>query len=129
MEGSQTRHPSPAGTITELVAHSRLWSTSPPPSSRLTLRGGIIHPMFDEAARHLLDRPGLLGVVCTRRPDGSPQANPVWFRRDQSEIRIWTDEARRWVANLRRAPQVAFSVHQDGRPWASVSIRGRAERS
>ena len=82
--------------------------------------------MLDERARSLLDRPGLLGVVCTVRRDGSPQANPVWFRRAGDEIRIWTDEARRWVANLKHAPQAAFSVHENASPWASVSIRGRA---
>jgi PPOX class probable F420-dependent enzyme len=83
--------------------------------------------MLGEEARQLLDRPGLLGVVCTCRPDGSPRANPVWFRRSGSEIRIWTDEARRWVENLRREPRVAFSVHENVSPWASVSIRARAE--
>jgi PPOX class probable F420-dependent enzyme len=82
--------------------------------------------VLDAAARNLLDRSGLLGVVCTRRPDGSPQANPVWFRLAGLEIRIWTDERRRWVGNLRRSPEVAFSVHENESPWASVSIRGRA---
>jgi len=83
--------------------------------------------MLDERARQLLDRPGLLGVVCTCRPDGSPRANPVWFRRAGDDIRIWTDEARRWVENLRREPRVAFSVHENVSPWASVSTGARAE--
>jgi PPOX class probable F420-dependent enzyme len=83
--------------------------------------------VLDERVRQLLDRPGLLGVVCTVRRDGSPQANPLWFRRDGAEIRIWTDEARRWVANLKRDSRVAFSVHENSYPWASVAIRGRAE--
>jgi PPOX class probable F420-dependent enzyme len=83
--------------------------------------------VLDEQARELLDRPALLGVVCTRRRDGSPQANPVWFRRAGDGIRIWTDEERRWVSNLRRAPRVAFSVHENVSPWASVSVRGDAE--
>jgi PPOX class probable F420-dependent enzyme len=83
--------------------------------------------MRADETRDLLDRPGLLGTVCTSRSDGSPQANPVWFRRAGDDIRIWTDEARRWVANLRREPRVAFSVHDSVSPWASVSIRGRAE--
>ena len=88
--------------------------------------------MLDEHTRQLLDRPGLLGVVCTSRSDGSPQANPVWFRLardgtgDGHEIRIWTDQARRWVANLRRQPRVAFSVHENASPWASVSISAQA---
>jgi PPOX class probable F420-dependent enzyme len=83
--------------------------------------------MFDEQARQLLDRPGLLGVVCTCRPDGSPRANPVWFRRSGEQLRVWTDEARRWVENLRREPRVAFSVHENVSPWASLSIRAHAE--
>ena len=82
--------------------------------------------MLDESARQLLDRPGLLGVVCTLRRDGAPQANPLWFRRAGHQVHIWTDEERRWVKNLKRAPQVAFSVHENGSPWASVTIRGTA---
>jgi PPOX class probable F420-dependent enzyme len=88
--------------------------------------------MLEQPAKQLLDRPGLLGVVCTTRSNGSPQANPVWFRRagdddgESDEIRIWTDEVRRWVKNLRRDPRVAFSVHENTPPWASVSIRARA---
>jgi len=85
-----------------------------------------IRRVLDVRARELLDRPGLLGVVCTSRADGSPQANPVWFRRDGATIRIWTDEARRWVSNLQRTPRVAFSVHENSSPWASVSLRGQA---
>ncbi|HYZ82501.1 MAG TPA: TIGR03618 family F420-dependent PPOX class oxidoreductase [Solirubrobacteraceae bacterium] len=82
--------------------------------------------MLDAPARRLLDRPGLLGVVCTLRRDGAPQANPLWFRRAGDQIHIWTDEDRRWVKNLRRAAQVAFSVHENTSPWASVTIRGTA---
>jgi PPOX class probable F420-dependent enzyme len=82
--------------------------------------------MFDERVRALLDRRSLLGVVTTWRGDGFPQSNPVWFRLDGDEIRIWTDEQRRWIVNLQRHPQVAFSVHENESPWASVSVRGWA---
>jgi PPOX class probable F420-dependent enzyme len=93
----------------------------------MTARAAIIGPVLAEQATNLLERPGLLGVVCTARADGSPQANPVWFSLAEGEIRIWTDEARRWVSNLRRSPHVAFSVHENTSPWASVALRGRAE--
>lgn len=83
--------------------------------------------MFEQRARELLERRGLLGVVCTLRSDGFPQANPIWFRLERDEIRIWTDEQRRWVANLKRDPRVAFSVHENHHPWASMTVRGRAE--
>ena len=82
--------------------------------------------MIDRPARELLERPALLGVLCTRRADGAPHATPVWFRVDGQRIRIWTDEERRWVANLRRDPRVAFSVHENEGPWSSVVVRGRA---
>jgi PPOX class probable F420-dependent enzyme len=82
--------------------------------------------VFDQRARELLERPALLGVVCTIRADGSPQANPVWFRVDGDCIQIWTDERRRWVANLKRDPRVGFSVHENEAPWSSVSVRGSA---
>jgi PPOX class probable F420-dependent enzyme len=82
--------------------------------------------VFDEPSRKLLDRRGLLGVICTLRSDGSPQSNPLWFRRDGDQIHIWTDEDRRWVKNLRRTSQVAFSVHENESPWASVTMRGTA---
>jgi PPOX class probable F420-dependent enzyme len=80
----------------------------------------------DPAARELLERPGLLGVVCTRRADGSPRATPVWFRFDGSAIRIWTDEERGWVRSLEAEDRISFSVHENERPWRSVVIRGRA---
>jgi PPOX class probable F420-dependent enzyme len=79
------------------------------------------------AARALLEQPGLLGVVGTLRADGSPHAAPVWFRFDGSAIRIWTDEERVWVQNIRRDGRVSFSVHQNESPWTSVAIRGRAQ--
>jgi PPOX class probable F420-dependent enzyme len=82
--------------------------------------------VLDATARQLLDRPGLLGVVCTLRRDGAPQANPLWFRRAGDQIHIWTAEDRRWVKNIKRTPRVAFSVHENGSPWASVTIRGTA---
>jgi PPOX class probable F420-dependent enzyme len=79
-----------------------------------------------ESARRLLDRPGLLGVVGTIRADGSPHAAPVWYRAADSTIRIWTDDERIWVRNLRRDDRVSFSVHLNEAPWTCVVLRGRA---
>jgi PPOX class probable F420-dependent enzyme len=78
------------------------------------------------AAVALLETPGILGVVGTTRADGSPHAAPVWFRFDGDAIRIWTDEERAWVKNVRRDGRVSFSVHQNESPWTSVVIRGYA---
>jgi PPOX class probable F420-dependent enzyme len=82
--------------------------------------------VVNRAALALLEQPGLLGVVATTRADGSAHAAPVWFRFAAGAIRIWTDEERIWVRNIRRDPRVSFSVHVNESPWTSVVIRGRA---
>jgi len=71
--------------------------------------------------------PARLGVVGTVRRDGSPQVAPVWYRWDGERVTIWADEGRVWVENARRDPRVAFSVQEEGWPFAAVVLRGRAE--
>lgn len=78
--------------------------------------------------RAFLDRP-LVGVVATVRADGAAHAVPVWYRYDGTAVRIWTDEARLWVRNIRRDGRAAFSVHESEPPFAAVVMRGRAELS
>lgn len=70
--------------------------------------------------------PSMLGVVGTLDEDGGPHLVPVWYRHDGERIYIWTLATRRWVKNVVRDPRVAFSVQEDGPPYAAVSLRGRA---
>jgi len=42
-------------------------------------------------------------------------------------VRVWTDEERLWVRNLRRDPRVAFSVQETKPPFGAVTMRGQAE--
>jgi PPOX class probable F420-dependent enzyme len=72
-------------------------------------------------------RPALLGTVGTLRASGSPHVVPVWFRWDGEAVRIWSDEGRGWVRNVRRDPRVAFSVQEPQPPFAAVVMHGRAE--
>ncbi len=82
--------------------------------------------MSPEEIQDFLDRPGRVGVIGTLDRHGRPHLVPVWFRFDGSVVTIWTKEARVWVQNLVRDPRVAFSVHDDGSPYAAVTIKGRA---
>ena len=71
--------------------------------------------------------PALVGVVATTRADGAPHVVPVWYRWDGLDVRVWTDEKRLWVRNLRRDPRVAFSVQETKPPFGAVTMRGQAE--
>ena len=71
--------------------------------------------------------PALVGVVATTRADGAPHVVPVWYRWDGLDVRVWTDEKRLWVRNLRRDPRIAFSVQETKPPFGAVTMRGVAE--
>lgn len=73
--------------------------------------------------------PALVGVVGTLRKNGSPHVVPVWYRWDGEAVRIWSDEERAWVRNVKRDPRVAFSVQEVTPPFAAVVMHGRAEFS
>lgn len=76
--------------------------------------------------RKFLQRP-LAGVVSTVRRDGAPHAVPVWFHFDDERINIWTSSERRWVRNLAADPRCSFTVQEQGKPFAAVTLRGTAE--
>lgn len=76
--------------------------------------------------RAFLERPQV-GVVSTIRSDGGPHAVPVWFRFDDERVNIWTSSERRWVQNLAADPRCSFTVQEQGKPFAAVTLRGHAE--
>jgi PPOX class probable F420-dependent enzyme len=75
--------------------------------------------------RTFLQRP-MTGVVSTLQPDGSPHAVPVWFRFDDERVNIWTSRERRWVRNLEADGRCSFTVQEQGKPFAAVTLRGHA---
>ncbi|MGE5597232.1 MAG: pyridoxamine 5'-phosphate oxidase family protein [Hyphomicrobiales bacterium] len=75
--------------------------------------------------RAFLARP-LTGVVGTIGPQGAPHGVPVWFRYDDERVTIWTGAERRWVRNLAADPRCSFTVQEQGKPFAAVTLRGRA---
>jgi PPOX class probable F420-dependent enzyme len=64
-------------------------------------------------------------TIATLNPDGSPHQSIIWFLLRGDEIVINSRHGRRWPANLRRDPRVAFAV-EDGED--AVTINAHAEQ-
>ncbi|MFF7410639.1 PPOX class F420-dependent oxidoreductase [Streptomyces lydicus] len=75
--------------------------------------------------KKLLDTPVFV-IVTTIQPDGSPQASPVWVKRDGDDLLISTTVGRRKERNLRRDPRVSVVVQPSDSPYTYAEVRGSA---
>lgn len=80
---------------------------------------------LSDELKKLLDTPVFV-ILTTIQPDGSPQASPVWVRRDGGDLLISTTLGRRKEANLRRDPRVSVVVQPADAPYTYAEIRGTA---
>lgn len=72
----------------------------------------------------LLERP-LFAHLATLRPDGSPQANPMWFAWDGTHLRFTTSTRRRKHRNVTADPRVSISINDPEQPYRYLELRGR----
>ncbi|RLL67486.1 PPOX class F420-dependent oxidoreductase [Streptomyces sp. Z26] len=63
-------------------------------------------------------------TLVTIQPDGSPQASPVWVKRDGDDVLISTTVDRRKTLNLRRDPRATVVVQPADNPYTYAEIRG-----
>ncbi|MFE2162113.1 PPOX class F420-dependent oxidoreductase [Streptomyces lydicus] len=75
--------------------------------------------------KKLLDTP-IFVIVTTIQPDGSPQASPVWVKRDGDDLLISTTLGRRKERNIRRDPRVSVVVQPSDSPYTYAEVRGTA---
>ncbi|GAB07259.1 TIGR03618 family F420-dependent PPOX class oxidoreductase [Gordonia amarae] len=75
----------------------------------------------------LLTRP-LYAHLATIRPDGSPQANPMWFSWDGQHLLFTTSTTRQKYRNVSGDPRVAISVNDPDQPYRYLEVRGVVER-
>ncbi|UGY92134.1 PPOX class F420-dependent oxidoreductase [Streptomyces gobiensis] len=75
--------------------------------------------------KQLLDSPVFV-TVATIQPDGSPQASPVWVKRDGDDLLFSTTIGRRKEKNLRRDPRVSVVVQRPDSPYNYAEVRGTA---
>ncbi|MGW3010943.1 PPOX class F420-dependent oxidoreductase [Streptomyces sp. NPDC001219] len=78
--------------------------------------------------KQLLDSPVFV-TVTTVQPDGSPQASPVWVKRDGDDLLFSTTIGRRKEKNLRRDPRVSVLVQPFDAPYTYAEVRGSASLS
>jgi len=74
--------------------------------------------------RPLLEAPNY-GVLATVRPDGTAQANPMWFELVGDELRFTHTTKRAKYRNLQRNPSMSLAVMDPDRPVRYLEVRGR----
>jgi len=74
--------------------------------------------------RHLLDAPNY-GVLATVRPDGTPQANPMWFEYDGEFLRFTHTSKRAKFRNLQANPAMSLAILDPDNPFRYLEVRGR----
>lgn len=81
-----------------------------------------------EEIDEFLSRPQL-GQLVTLRASGTPHVAPVWFLWDAGKALVMADAGAVKVRNTRRNPAVALCVCTPDRPYAYVTVEGRAADS
>jgi PPOX class probable F420-dependent enzyme len=77
----------------------------------------------DHTRSRLTDEPIIW--MTTVRPDGRPQASPVWFLYEGDEILVFSKKSPR-VTNVRTNPAVALNLEGNGEGGDIVTIEGTA---
>jgi PPOX class probable F420-dependent enzyme len=70
----------------------------------------------------------LFGHLATVRPDGTPQANPMWFSWDGKFLRFTNTTTRQKYRNVTAEPRIAMSVNDPDKPYRYLEVRGTVER-
>jgi PPOX class probable F420-dependent enzyme len=83
--------------------------------------------MIPDEYADLLARP-LFGHLATVRPDGTPQANPMWFSWDGEYLRFTNTTTRQKYRNVTAEPRIAMSVNDPDKPYRYLEVRGTVER-
>jgi PPOX class probable F420-dependent enzyme len=79
----------------------------------------------DELVAFLNEAP--IARFSSMNPDGTIHTAPVYFRYDNSDILIGTQEMTRKVRNSRRNPNVTVLIDNQAPPYKGVVIYGEAE--
>ncbi len=77
----------------------------------------------------LLERP-LFAHLATVRPDGAPQATPMWFLWDPDEgvINLAHTKERQNYRNIQHDPRVSISITDPDNEYRYLSLRGVVDK-
>lgn len=67
--------------------------------------------------------------LTTLRPDGSPQARPVWTTVHEGDVVFFTQPQSPKARDIANDPRVALSVTDFENPYRSAWLRGRVART
>lgn len=85
----------------------------------------VAAPLSDNLKR-VLDGKAFV-TLATIQPDGSPQASPVWVKRDDGQLLMSTTIRRRKYQNLTRDPRATVVVIDHDQPYRYAQLRGTVE--
>ena len=79
---------------------------------------------LDADARKILEGKNFI-FLATVNPDGTPQVTPTWVDTDGQYVLINTAIGRVKHRNIRKNPQVALAITEQGDPYKLVMMRGK----
>jgi PPOX class probable F420-dependent enzyme len=80
-------------------------------------------PAIPAKYQDLIDRP-LIAHLATVRPNGAPQANPMWFVWDGEFFWFTHTNFRQKFKNVDHEPRVAFSITDPDNGYRYIEVRG-----
>ena len=83
-------------------------------------------PLNEEEVKALLNQE-LVARLGSLNPDGSIHLMPVWFKYEDGDILIGTEEHTRKAKNVKRNKNVSLLIDSHERPYKGVLIYGQAQ--
>ena len=83
-------------------------------------------PLNEEELKAFLNQ-ALVARLGSLNPDGSIHLVPVWFKYEEGDILIGTDERTRKAKNIQRNQDVSLLIDSPERPYKGVLIYGQAQ--
>jgi PPOX class probable F420-dependent enzyme len=79
---------------------------------------------LDDDAKRILEGKNFI-FLATVNPDGTPQVTPTWVDTDGHYVFINTAVGRVKHRNIKKNPQVALAITEQGNPYKLVMMRGK----
>jgi nitroimidazol reductase NimA-like FMN-containing flavoprotein (pyridoxamine 5'-phosphate oxidase superfamily) len=83
-------------------------------------------PLNEEELKAFLNQ-ALVARLGSLNPDGSIHLVPVWFKYEDGDILIGTEESTRKAQNIKRNQNVSLLIDSQERPYKGVLIYGQAQ--
>ena len=79
--------------------------------------------MSEQEMQAFLEGPRI-GHMVTLRPNGSPQAAPIWYEYRDGVFVVWTNRFTSRFKNISGDPRVVLSIASEDEPYSYVAAKG-----